>query len=170
MVGLKTKYGDWAFITGASSGIGLEFAKRLAEEGINMILAARRIKTLEEFKNEYEKKYNIQIIPLEIDLTDENIITKISPAIVNKEVSILINNAGFGSTGEYLSNSVENDVNMIKRAEISRKESFKKAKMEQNKFIEDLQTEGYGYDYNQPEAQDQYDGGRGAGSLGQPID
>jgi len=36
--------------------------------------------------------------------------------------------------------------------------------------IELLETEGYGYDYNRPEAQDQYDGGRGAGSLGQPID
>lgn len=36
--------------------------------------------------------------------------------------------------------------------------------------IEMLQTEGYGYDYNQPSVRDQYDGGRGAGSLGQPID
>jgi hypothetical protein len=56
-----------------------------------------------------------------------------------------------------------------KKVEVWKMES-KDEKAAREHAIEMLETEGYGYDYNQAEAQDQYDGGRGVGALGQPID
>jgi hypothetical protein len=56
-----------------------------------------------------------------------------------------------------------------KKVEVWKMESAKEQAAREH-AIEMLQTEGYGYDGNQSDAEDQYDGGRGAGSLGQPID
>ena len=67
---LITNYGNWALITGASSGIGEEFARRLAEEGMSLILVARRKERLEKLSAELKQKNNIEIViaPLEIEL------------------------------------------------------------------------------------------------------
>jgi hypothetical protein len=111
---LKEKYGNWALITGASSGIGEEFARRIAAQGVNLVLVARRKDRLEKLSQELKAKYNINIIVAPIDLTSENFIEDLKNYTADIEIGILINNAGFGSTGEFINASPEKEVEMVK--------------------------------------------------------
>jgi len=114
MKDLKKKYGDWALITGASSGIGKEFAKKFAELKINLIITARRKDRLEELANELSKRNKIDVIPVEADLSTDTFMEELKNAIGNREVGILINNAGFGSTGEFSETDPELEANMVR--------------------------------------------------------
>lgn len=111
---LVEKYGKWALITGASSGIGEEFARKFSELGFNLIILARRFDRLQNLKTELEQKNNIEVIPLEVDLANESFIDKLIPIISQKEIGILVNNAGFGYRKDFINSDVETDVKMIK--------------------------------------------------------
>jgi uncharacterized protein len=99
----KDKFGPWALITGASSGIGKEFAKQLAANGLNLILVARRGSVLEEIGAQLSKEYNIQYETIEADLSENNAIEKIITATDKFEIGLLISNAGTGKPGKFFS-------------------------------------------------------------------
>lgn len=100
-----------ALITGASSGIGRDIAKILANKGYNLVLVARNKEKLEQVKNELEKsKVNVEIIVKDLSI-EEN--CKEIHNIV-KDVDILVNNAGFGECGEFSRTSLDKEINMIK--------------------------------------------------------
>lgn len=111
---LKEKYGSWALITGASSGIGEGFAKRLASENMNLILVARREERLKKLSDELKEKYNVSIVIAPVDLSKENFIEDLKKFVEDREVGMLINNAGFGSAGEFANSDVEQQANMIR--------------------------------------------------------
>ena len=111
---LKEKYGDWALITGASSGIGMEFAQKLANEGMNLILAARRKDRLDKLAMKLEESNRIKVITAKIDLSKDNFLGELLNIIGDREVSILINNAGFGSRGLFADADSQHETNMIK--------------------------------------------------------
>jgi 3-hydroxy acid dehydrogenase / malonic semialdehyde reductase len=81
-------------ITGASSGIGRSCAFRFAEEGCNLILAARRVERLMELKREIGSNYhNIDVVVKPLDVTDKQSVEKFCKSLEHR-VDILINNAG----------------------------------------------------------------------------
>lgn len=84
----------FALITGASSGIGKSCAEALAKEGKNLILLARRIDRLEKIKEELEKKHSVQVLIYQVDLGVLSDIENFFKQIKDKEIDILINNAG----------------------------------------------------------------------------
>ncbi|MEI6021396.1 MAG: SDR family oxidoreductase [Bacteroidota bacterium] len=90
-----------ALITGASNGIGLELAKVHAAQGGDLILAARSIQKLNELKLDLEKKHNINVMCVEIDLSKPNASIMLYDEIKKQNVKVdyLINNAGFGDFG-----------------------------------------------------------------------
>ncbi|KAF0153342.1 MAG: short-chain dehydrogenase/reductase SDR [Ignavibacteria bacterium] len=110
----KLKYGDWALITGASAGIGEEFANKLASLGFNLVLAARRKDRLSKLKDELEKNYNVEVVAAPLDLLSENYLKELTQIIGDRHISLLVNNAGFGYRGEFLDGSAYNDEKMIK--------------------------------------------------------
>lgn len=110
----RTHYGDWALITGASSGIGEAFARSLASDGINVILVARRKEKLEKIAREIEARFGIETLVLLQDLTEEDFLEKLIHKVGDKKVGLLINNAGFGSIGLYTNNNAEQEANMVK--------------------------------------------------------
>ncbi|MCX6167978.1 MAG: SDR family oxidoreductase [Ignavibacteriales bacterium] len=111
---LKEKYGSWALITGASSGIGEGFARRLASENMNLILVARRNDRLIKLSEELKKKYNVDIVVAPVDLSKDNFMKDIEEAVDDREIGMLINNAGFGSAGEFADSEIEQQTNMIR--------------------------------------------------------
>lgn len=99
----KLKFGPWALITGASSGIGLEFARQLAVAGLNLILVARRQNLLEEIGKDLVDKYGIRYKAVDADLSKESSIDKIVEATKDLEIGLLISNAGTGRVGRFFS-------------------------------------------------------------------
>ncbi|MGC8765371.1 MAG: SDR family NAD(P)-dependent oxidoreductase [Brevinematia bacterium] len=104
-----------ALITGASYGIGYEFAKILAGMGINLILVSRSYEKLLEVKKELEERYSvgITVIPLDLSLKDsaEVLFQKCEEKDLN--IDILINNAGIGLFGKNIENSIEDIERLI---------------------------------------------------------
>jgi len=111
---LKEKYGCWALITGASSGIGEEFARRLASEKMNLILVARRKDRLKNLADELKEKHNVKIVVAPIDLSKEKFMEELKEYVEDREVGLLINNAGFGYSGEFGDADVEQQTDMIR--------------------------------------------------------
>jgi short-subunit dehydrogenase len=95
----------YAVVTGASSGLGLEFAKLLAKKGYHLVLVARRTERLEALKQEILTSYKLDIHVVSLDLSDTTAAKKLLDYTQQKnlKVSILINNAGFGTSGDFLS-------------------------------------------------------------------
>ena len=100
---------EYAVITGASSGIGTEFARRLAKEGYKLILIARRKERLLELANELDTECRI----ITADLSDMCECKRVLNEIDDKNIEVFINNAGFGVFGEFSSNNLETEVDMI---------------------------------------------------------
>ena len=86
------------WITGASSGIGQEFARRYAKMGCRLILTARRTDRLEALAAELGTPCRI----LPADLADEADCARLCAALAGENIDIFINNAGFGVCGSYL--------------------------------------------------------------------
>lgn len=94
---------EFALITGASSGIGECFAKALAARHYNLALVARSQGKLESLSQELKSRHGIAAEPLAMDLIEPGAAGKLVQALATKqmEISLLINNAGFGAQGEF---------------------------------------------------------------------
>lgn len=104
-----------ALITGASGGIGKEFAHIHAEKGGDLIVVARRKDKLNELKFELEKKHGVQVVVIEKDLSEPGSAKELYDEIEarNFEVEYLLNNAGFGLRGKFHELSWERQAQMI---------------------------------------------------------
>ncbi len=99
-------------ITGASSGIGRDMARKMAEMGYDLALVARNQDGLDRIKLELGEKYpNIKIQTFALDLTQKENCYHLYDCV--KNVDILINNAGFGLFGRFQNTDLEKEINMI---------------------------------------------------------
>lgn len=94
--------GKWALVTGASAGIGEEFARQLSESGANIAVVARRQSRLDQLCA-FIRAHGKQAIAIQGDLSEEGEPERIIAELAdqNIEIDILVNNAGFGLTGTY---------------------------------------------------------------------
>jgi hypothetical protein len=104
-----------ALITGASSGIGKEFAQIHAEKGGDLIVIARSENKLNALKKQLEETYKINVLVIVKDLGKPNAAKEIYQQIKNAglKVDYLINNAGFGGLGKFNERELEQDLSMI---------------------------------------------------------
>ena len=98
---LRERYGEWALVTGASAGIGAEFARALAREGISCVLTARRLERLRDLASELEKTHQVATRIVSADLSDPEGADRLAQAVHDLEISIVVNNAGFGYSGRF---------------------------------------------------------------------
>jgi uncharacterized protein len=93
----------WALVTGASSGIGQEFARQLGGRGYHIVLTARRQTRLHELSCELREQHGIQTVVVPADLTVPEAADEVwQRATANgRRIGLLINNAGFGERGRF---------------------------------------------------------------------
>ena len=109
---LFKRFGPWAIITGASSGIGEGFAYELASNGFNLVLAARRVDLLEKVGMALSEKFDIQYKVLQVDMFQPRAIETIIQACEKLDIGLLISNAGTGRPGRFI-NRKEDDLSEI---------------------------------------------------------
>ena len=101
------RYGPWALITGASEGTGSAFAHKLADEGINCILVARREAPLQTLAEATRAK-GVECVTASVDLSALDATDRIVAAVGEREVGLLISNAGADTIGSrFLNNEID---------------------------------------------------------------
>jgi short-subunit dehydrogenase len=96
------RYGPWAVVTGASSGIGEEFARQLATRGFQLVVAARREARLARLAEELAEEHGTEVRPCPVDLGAEAGRRALADSTGDLDVGLLISNAGFGLKGTFL--------------------------------------------------------------------
>lgn len=122
-----------ALITGATSGIGEEFAKRFAKKGYRLILVGRR----EDRLNALAKSFDVPVKTVVADLSSERECVKLLKKINHVKIDVFINNAGFGTAGAFLETDLKKEINMIHVNDIAMHILFKG-------LLRKMQKEGYG--------------------------
>jgi short-subunit dehydrogenase len=98
----KRRFGPWALVTGASSGIGKEFAQQIAASGINIVLVARREDLLNEVGVQFSKRYGVEHRVVVLDVSREDFIGRLASATNDLDIGLVVSNAGTGNPGEFL--------------------------------------------------------------------
>ena len=104
-----------ALVTGGSGGIGLEIAKVLARNGFDLLLVARKRDTLEAAAGQIEGKFDVRVQVFAADLRRPDAPQAIFDFLHNENVPIevLVNNAGFGVSGEFADTKLQREMEMI---------------------------------------------------------
>jgi uncharacterized protein len=107
--------GKWALVTGASSGLGIEFATLLAERNANLVLAARRIKPMESLAEQLRQTHRVKVVVEEIDLSVAGAGAELKSRLDQRGivVEVLVNNAGLGLYGDFLDQPLPKTLGML---------------------------------------------------------
>lgn len=106
----RQRYGPWALVTGASAGIGAEFARQLAGRGLDVVLVARREQRLRKLAAELEQAHGVRTLPLPLDLRREDLAEAVPAALEEREVGLLVNNAARVEAGRLLERDLAHEL------------------------------------------------------------
>ncbi len=107
------KYGPWAVVTGASDGIGKEIAHLLAANQLNLVLVARREARLEQLSAELRSAHGIETHVVVADLATDDGVQRVHATTELLDVGLLVANAGFGTTGQFIDNAIAYELSMF---------------------------------------------------------
>lgn len=110
---LHSRYGGWALVTGASSGIGEAFAEALAARGFPLVLVARRRDRLDALGKRLADAHRVETLVVVEDLSERGACERVRAAVGDREIGLLVNNAGFGFSGRFPENDPDVDEQMI---------------------------------------------------------
>jgi uncharacterized protein len=104
-----------ALVTGASSGLGAQLARLFAEEGISLVLVARRENRLQQLKGELEARFGVQVDVIPLDLTLPDSVTRLLEFLERQHIELeyLVNDAGFGHSAAFSETSLETILDQI---------------------------------------------------------
>ncbi|MCC3294166.1 SDR family NAD(P)-dependent oxidoreductase [Arthrobacter sp. zg-Y411] len=102
-----------AVITGATSGIGAEFARRLAERGYNLVLTGRDTGRLADAAARLAEQYSVKTEYIGADLSTEDGVAAVARRVQEPDVRILVNNAGYGLKNDFARNDLDAEVDHL---------------------------------------------------------
>ncbi|MBR6222747.1 MAG: SDR family oxidoreductase [Lachnospiraceae bacterium] len=109
--------GQVAIVTGASTGLGVQMAKALANQGANIVCMARRQNLIDEVAEEIKKEFGVEAVGIKCDITDTENVNAAVDGVLEKfgRIDILINNAGTGAVApaeDITDEQFENEMNI----------------------------------------------------------
>jgi short-subunit dehydrogenase len=107
------KYGPCALVTGASEGIGREFARCLARAGLDLVLVARRAEALERLADELRRGFQVGVEVVPVDLSARNAAAEIGERTARLDIGLLVAAAGFGTSGSFIDSPLDQELEMI---------------------------------------------------------
>jgi hypothetical protein len=113
MMSFSHRYGPWAVVTGASSGIGEQFARQLAARGLHVIVVARRRARLDALAGELRRDHGVEVGVVGADLSAAAAVDAVVGATKGRDVGLLVNSAGFALTGDLLDHPLEAHVALL---------------------------------------------------------
>ena len=108
-----SKYGPWALVTGASSGIGEAISKELARQGFNIALCARNTETLNRVAFQLEREYPIETKVIAKDLSVLEQVHQLTEALSSLDLGLVVLNAGYGTSGDFIDSDLDTELNML---------------------------------------------------------
>ena len=113
MENYKEKYGQWAVITGGTSGIGVNIVKEVAKRGMNIVLVARRIEKLEATAKEIKSKFNVEVKIIQADLSEHGEIQKVIDATNDLQIGFFAPVAGVETHGLFPDIDLNDELKVI---------------------------------------------------------
>lgn len=113
IIDFKERFGPWAIVTGASSGFGEEFCKQLAALGLNIVLIARREERLIKLSAKLTNEFSIETRAIKLDLSKDDFLRELILLTNDLDIGLLINNAGFAITGNFLSHPIDDQLKLL---------------------------------------------------------
>jgi short-subunit dehydrogenase len=109
----KTRYGPWAVVTGASSGIGLAMAEQLAAAGLKLVLVARREDALRTLGDRLAALHRIETLEIPADLADQAGIAAVESYTRALDVGLFVGAAGFGTSGLFSESNLAAELSLL---------------------------------------------------------
>jgi short-subunit dehydrogenase len=109
----KQRYGEWAIVTGASSGIGEAFAHGLAARGVRPLLVARRTDELSRVAADIAAQYGIEAGIFPADLADPGFVRGLEAACAGRDIGLVISNAAYNPAGGFLDLPLADKLRML---------------------------------------------------------
>ena len=116
MTDFAERYGPWSVVAGASDGVGLEFARQLAHQGVNVVMLARRTAVLQEAADSIRADTGTQTLAVSVDLAEADGVAAVKAATNGFEVGLFVYNAGADTLYKpFLETPIDTSVAMINR-------------------------------------------------------
>lgn len=98
----RSRYGDWAVVTGAAQGIGLAFAQQCAALGLNIVMVDLADNLLEEHAHTIALQHGVTVKPVTLDLRRDDFLNELTPVTDSLNVGLLVNNAGISTVTPFI--------------------------------------------------------------------
>ncbi|MGH0033909.1 MAG: SDR family NAD(P)-dependent oxidoreductase [Myxococcota bacterium] len=108
----RERYGPWAFVAGASEGLGRAYSHQLADRGLSIVAVARQQARLEETAEEVRAK-GVEVRTLALDLAAPDLVERIAPTTRDLDIGLLVYNAGVSTQHDFFEADVEDHLEQL---------------------------------------------------------
>jgi uncharacterized protein len=109
----RERYGPWAVVAGASSGLGKEYARQLAARGLHVALVARRGELAADLAGRLAERYGVETRVIALDLARADAAAEVEQATAGLEVGLLVYNAAFSAIGPFFERALEDHIREV---------------------------------------------------------